>query len=292
MIGLSGLITPSLDEMVFVAREMERRQMTIPLLIGGATTSRQHTAVKIAPEYGSQPVVHVIDASRAVDVVSRLLSATERAGFDREVKADQERVRQQHAALKRRPLLPWPDASDNRLETTWTAERPGGAVVHRQPGGGRRRSRRSSPTSTGRSSSPRGSSRAGFPPSSIIRSTAPRRVSSTSTHARLLDRIVAERLLTVRGVYGFWPAHSSGDDILVYAPTADRRTSCCRFNMLRQQEQQSDGQPEPVARRFRRSARQRTAGLSRRVRDHRRHRRRGAGHGASSATRTTITPSW
>ena len=79
MIGLSGLITPSLDEMVFVAREMERRQMTIPLLIGGATTSRQHTAVKIAPEYGSQPVVHVIDASRAVDVVSRLLSATDRA---------------------------------------------------------------------------------------------------------------------------------------------------------------------------------------------------------------------
>ena len=73
MIGLSGLITPSLDEMVFVAREMERRKMTIPLLIGGATTSRPHTAVKIAPEYTAQPVVHVVDASRAVDVVSRLL---------------------------------------------------------------------------------------------------------------------------------------------------------------------------------------------------------------------------
>src|SRR5688572_8948168 len=122
LIGLSGLITPSLDEMVFVAREMERRKMTIPLLIGGATTSRPHTAVKIAPEYKSQPVVHVVDASRAVDVVSRLLSATERTGFDQEVKTDQARVRQQHAALKRRPLLPWPDATRNRLVTQSPAD--------------------------------------------------------------------------------------------------------------------------------------------------------------------------
>src|ERR671920_66808 len=77
MVGLSGLITPSLDEMVHVAREMERRRMTLPLLIGGATTSRQHTAVKIAPEY-SQATVHVLDASRVVDVVSNLLSTNER----------------------------------------------------------------------------------------------------------------------------------------------------------------------------------------------------------------------
>ena len=82
LVGLSGLITPSLDEMVFVAREMERRGFTIPLLIGGATTSRQHTAVKIAPER-SQPVVHVADASRAVDVVSSLLSDTQEAALHR-----------------------------------------------------------------------------------------------------------------------------------------------------------------------------------------------------------------
>src|SRR5437016_3716037 len=81
LIGLSGLITPSLDEMVFVAREMERRGFTTPLLIGGATTSRQHTAVKIAPEY-QQPVVHVLDASRAVDVVSNLLSTSQKDPFD------------------------------------------------------------------------------------------------------------------------------------------------------------------------------------------------------------------
>src|SRR5206468_7946580 len=82
MIGLSGLITPSLDEMVFVAREMERLGMTLPLLIGGATTSRPHTAVKIAPEYG-QPIVHVLDASRAVDVVASLLNPARRPAFVR-----------------------------------------------------------------------------------------------------------------------------------------------------------------------------------------------------------------
>ena len=217
MIGLSGLITPSLDEMVFVAREMERRKMTIPLLIGGATTSRPHTAVKIAPEYGSQPVVHVVDASRAVDVVSRLLNATGRAGYDREVKADQERVRQQHAALKRRPLLPWPDARKNRLTTpSTTNDSPVPSFT------GSRLVEVSLETIVpyidwtffftawelkGR-----------FP--AIL--DHPQYGSSARElydHGRrLLDRIMAERLLTVRGVYGFWPAHTADDDIVVYEP--------------------------------------------------------------------------
>jgi 5-methyltetrahydrofolate--homocysteine methyltransferase len=238
LIGLSGLITPSLDEMVFVAREMERRKMTIPLLIGGATTSRPHTAVKIAPEYASQPVVHVVDASRAVDVVSRLLSASERAGFDREVKADQARVRQQHAALKRRPLLAWPEARKNRLDTGSTADQP--AV----------------PSFTG--------SRlidvsldtivpyidwtfffaawelkGRFPAILDHPQYGPSARELYDHGRRLLDRIVAERLLTVRGVYGFWPAHSIGDDIVVY----EAGQELLRFNMLRQQEQQPDGTP-------------------------------------------------
>ena len=217
LIGLSGLITPSLDEMVFVAREMERRQMRIPLLIGGATTSRPHTAVKIAPEFRSQPVVHVVDASRAVDVVSRLLSTTERAGFDREVKADQERVRQQHAALKRRPLLPWPDATSNRLVTQ-------------------------SPADTLAVPAFTGSRLVDVPLETIVpyidwtfffaawelkgRFPAILDHPQYGASARelyqqaltLLERIVTERLLTVRGVYGFWPAHSAGDDILVFEP--------------------------------------------------------------------------
>src|SRR5205814_4623306 len=118
MIGLSGLITPSLDEMVFVAREMERRGMTLPLLIGGATTSRPHTAVNIAPEY-SQPVVHGLDASRAVDVVSRLLNPALPPGFAEANRAEQNRVREQHGAVRRRPLLTWAQARANRLRLDW-----------------------------------------------------------------------------------------------------------------------------------------------------------------------------
>ena len=121
MIGLSGLITPSLDEMVFVAREMERRGMTLPLLIGGATTSKPHTAVKIAPEY-SQPVVHVLDASRAVDVVSSLLNPSQRPAFVEANRADQKRVREQHGAVRRRPLLTWDAARANRLRLDWRAD--------------------------------------------------------------------------------------------------------------------------------------------------------------------------
>ena len=104
MIGLSGLITPSLDEMVMVAREMERRSLELPLLIGGATTSRQHTAVKIAPEY-SAPVVHVLDASRVVDVVSSLISGERRAAFDRSNREAQEEIRERYRTRSEKPLL-------------------------------------------------------------------------------------------------------------------------------------------------------------------------------------------
>src|SRR5204862_514938 len=102
VVGLSGLITPSLDQMVDVAREMERRGMDLPLLIGGATTSRQHTAVRIAPVY-SQPVVHVLDASRVVRVVSDLLDPERRARLDAENRVDQERLRDLHAEKERKP---------------------------------------------------------------------------------------------------------------------------------------------------------------------------------------------
>src|SRR5262249_60679338 len=102
VVGLSGLITPSLDQMVDVAREMERRGLDLPLLVGGATTSKQHTAVRIAPAY-SQPVVHVLDASRVVGVVSDLLDGTRRARPDDENRGLQERARAQHAEKGRQP---------------------------------------------------------------------------------------------------------------------------------------------------------------------------------------------
>src|SRR5205823_1959 len=113
IVGLSGLITPSLDEMVRVAAEMERRNFAVPLLVGGATTSRQHTAVRIAPEY-SRETVHVLDASRVVNVVSDLLDGERRGELDRRNREDQERLRALHAERGRKPLLPLEEARANR----------------------------------------------------------------------------------------------------------------------------------------------------------------------------------
>src|SRR5205085_6799664 len=113
VVGLSGLITPSLDQMVDVAHEMERRGLSLPLLVGGATTSRQHTAVRIAPQY-SQPVVHVLDASRVVGVVSDLPDADRRARLDTENRTDQERLRDQYAERERKPLVTIEEARANR----------------------------------------------------------------------------------------------------------------------------------------------------------------------------------
>ena len=234
LVGLSGLITPSLDEMVFVAREMERRGFTIPLLIGGATTSRQHTSVKIAPEF-SQPVVHVLDASRAVDVVSSLLSQAQKPGFDAANRAEQARIRQQHAALKQRPLLSWPAAQANRARFTWSDE----GIAK--------------PAFTG----------ARFLDEVRLEELVPYidwtfffaawelkgRFPAVLDHPQygaaardlyenartLLDRIVRDRLITARGVYGFWPANTEGEDIVLGAGLT--------FNMLRQQEEMSAGTP-------------------------------------------------
>jgi len=260
LIGLSGLITPSLDEMVFVAREMERRGFTIPLLIGGATTSRQHTSVKIAQEF-SQPVVHVLDASRAVDVVSSLLSPTQKPAFDAANRAEQEKIRRQHAALKQRPLLPWPAARANRARFEWRGETV------------------ATPHFTG----------AHLLDDVRLEDLVPYidwtfffaawelkgRFPGILEHPRygaaardlydeartLLDRIVHDRLLTPRGVYGFWPANTEGEDIVVYAPGLGARDSglgtdsnpesripnpgheLLRFNILRQQEALSAGTP-------------------------------------------------
>ena len=239
LVGLSGLITPSLDEMVFVAREMERRGFTIPLLIGGATTSRQHTSVKIAQEF-SQPVVHVLDASRAVDVVSKLLSATHKPAFDAANRVEQDTIRQQYAALKQRPLLAWPAAQANRARFAWRPEQvaiPGftGARVLDDV-----RLEDLAPYIDWTFFFAAWELKGRFP--GILEhpqyGAAARELYD---HARaLLDRIVRDRLLTPRGVYGFWPANTDGDDILVFDTGGGE---LLRFNMLRQQETIPDGKP-------------------------------------------------
>jgi 5-methyltetrahydrofolate--homocysteine methyltransferase len=233
LIGLSGLITPSLDEMVYVAREMERRGLKTPLLIGGATTSKAHTAVKIAPEY-SQPVVHVLDASRAVDVVSTLLSPAQRTEFIAGTRADQQRVREQHASRKQRPIVPWPAAQANRLRLEW------------------RQSDVAQPRFTGARILDDVRLEDLVPyidwtfffaawelkgrfPAILEHPQYGSAARDLFDNARsLLDRIVKDRLLTPRGVYGFWPAHTEGEDVVL--PDV-------RFNMLRQQEQMPDGTP-------------------------------------------------
>src|SRR4029077_9232808 len=120
IIGLSGLITPSLDEMVHVAREMERQAFKVPLLIGGATTSRAHTAIKIAPHYG-EPVVHVLDASRAVPVTTSLLSDEGKESFVAQHRAEYEKVRKAHASPKQN-LVPLETARAHRTPIDWRPE--------------------------------------------------------------------------------------------------------------------------------------------------------------------------
>jgi 5-methyltetrahydrofolate--homocysteine methyltransferase len=238
LVGLSGLITPSLDEMVFVAKEMERRRMQLPLLIGGATTSKQHTAVKIAPEYGRM-TVHVLDASRVVDVVSRLLSDSERPGFERANLDEQQTLREQHGARRAAPLLSYGAALENRLRIDWKA-----AALPRPRFVGRRVL----------DDLPLGElvpfidwtyffaawELKGRFPGVLDHPRYGQAARELYANARaLLDRIVAERLLTAKGVYGFWPAASEDDDIVVYADE-ERRRELTRFNMLRQQEAVAD----------------------------------------------------
>jgi 5-methyltetrahydrofolate--homocysteine methyltransferase len=241
LIGLSGLITPSLDEMVHVAKEMERRGLRQPLLIGGATTSKQHTAVKIAPEY-TQSTVHVLDASRAVGVVSSLLDPQQRRELDRRNREEQERLRGIYRLRREQRLLPYRQALANRTQIEWRAEDvPQPAFI------GRRRLD-------------------DVPLESLVpyidwtfffsawelKGRFPRILDHPEHgaaarelygHAReLLDRICQEKLLRARGVYGFWPAASDGDDIVLYTDES-RQSELLRFCMLRTQQVTEPGKP-------------------------------------------------
>jgi 5-methyltetrahydrofolate--homocysteine methyltransferase len=238
LIGLSGLITPSLDEMVFVAKEMERRHIRVPLLIGGATTSKQHTAVKIAPEFGGT-TAHVLDASRVVDVVSSLLSVERSAAFEQANRDLQDQLRQQHNARKERPLLPYTTALANRLKVDWTAE-----PIATPSFIGRRELRavaldKLTPFIDWTFFFAAWELKGRFP--AVLDhpqyGTAARELYASAQ--TLLDRIVREKLLTANAVYGFWPAASEADDIVVYRDEA-KRGEVARFNMLRQQEALAD----------------------------------------------------
>ncbi|MBX3235024.1 MAG: methionine synthase [Nitrospiraceae bacterium] len=233
VVGLSGLITPSLDEMVHVAKEMTREGFQVPLLIGGATTSKAHTAVKIAPSYANA-TVHVLDASRAVGVVGSLLNRDHREEFARKTREDYARVRQAHQDRGAKPLRPLSDARSRHLPTDWKAvdipipAKAGLQVIERQP------LRDLIPFIDWSPFFHTWELRGRYP--SILEDvTVGSKAKELLADAqRLLEEIVRENLLTARGCYGLWPANAVGDDIEVYADS-DRHRRVATFHTLRQQ---------------------------------------------------------
>jgi 5-methyltetrahydrofolate--homocysteine methyltransferase len=233
MIGLSGLITPSLDEMVHVAKEMKREGFQLPLLIGGATTSAKHTAVKIAPAY-HETVIHVKDASRSVGVVERLTRADEKRKLDEANRHSQAKERESFARRRQRKLVPYAEACKRRFRIDWDK-----APIAVPSFLGTRDLR-------------------DFPLTEIVpyidwspffmawelsgkypRILTDAKVGSEARKLfddanRLLKRIIADKALSANAVYGFWPANSCGDDIVVFAD-GSRQRELLRMPMLRQQ---------------------------------------------------------
>ena len=240
LIGLSGLITPSLDEMVHVAREMERQGFKLPLLIGGATTSRAHTAVKIAPHY-SEPVVHVLDASRAVPVTTSLLSDDGKADFVAQHRADFEALRKAHSA-PRQTVISLEAARKRRTPIEWRAEDlpvpefTGVRVLDNFPLATLREFIDWTPIFH----------------TWELKGVYPRILDDERQGAQarqifaeantLLDTIIAKNLITARGVYGLFPATAVGDDVELYT-NGKRDKVLERFHFLRQQANKEGSEP-------------------------------------------------
>ena len=272
IIGLSGLITPSLDEMAHVAREMERQGLRLPLLIGGATTSKAHTAVKIAPGY-SQPVVHVLDASRAVPVVSNLVSAEHRPKFAAQIREEYDRVRAQHAGQRTKLIsieearanapklkyddLPKPEFTGARVISSSVAVPPCGISPRTSPSGGEpgmvsADSRRRLPSSVSLSDLVPFIDWSPFFHTWELRGRYPAILNHPNhgEEARklfadaqeLLEKIVAGKLIAARGVYGFFPANRVGEDVELYTDES-RKKVLMTFHFLRQQMEKTDGTP-------------------------------------------------
>ncbi len=234
VIGLSGLITPSLDEMVHVAKEMAREGFTVPLLIGGATTSAAHTAVKIAPEY-PPGVVHVLDASRVVNVVSSLLSPEQKPAYMEEIRAKQERQRQEFAARRtRKPLLSLATARDRRPRFDWATvdiPRPeflGVRVFDPVP------LEEIVPFIDWGPFFSAWELHGRFPQILEDETVGTEAKKLFADGQKLLDQIVREKRFTAKAIMGYWPCNAVGDDIEIYADES-RSAVVTRFHQLRQQ---------------------------------------------------------
>ncbi|NBC66134.1 MAG: methionine synthase [Bacteroidetes bacterium] len=242
VVGLSGLITPSLDEMVHVAKEMTREGFETPLLIGGATTSRMHTAVKIAPSY-ENPVIHVLDASRSVTVVNRLVSKTLKKGFLDEIREEYEGLRDQYSSRsKRKTYLPIEKARQNRTKIDWentsvkTPKNLGVTTFKNFPLAKLRRFIDWGPFFIAWEMK-------GKFPDILEDEKAGKEARKLFDEAnQLLDKIINENLLTANGVLGLFPANSVGDDIEIYTDESRKEVRTV-FHALRQQSKKRRGQP-------------------------------------------------
>ncbi|TWU50850.1 Methionine synthase [Rubripirellula tenax] len=232
MIGLSGLITPSLDEMVHVAREMKRAGMTMPLLVGGATTSAKHTAVRIAPAYDG-PVLHILDASRSVGVVEKLLNQDNRDEFIKANVVEQEKLVASYRDRQQK-LVTYAEALEKRFATDWKTvaiDKPsftGTRVLDNIPLAEIRPFIDWSPyfmTWELKGKYPK------IFQDKVVGEIAKEVYEKANA---MLDRVIAENLLQAKAAYAFWPAASDGDDIIVYTDES-RTTEAKRFHCLRQQ---------------------------------------------------------
>lgn len=239
IVGLSGLITPSLDEMVYVASEMQRRGMKQPLLIGGATTSRAHTSVKIDKAY-DEPVVWVKDASRAVGVASKLLSE-HKAAFAADITAEYDKIRARHTGKKRQKLQKLAAARDNRFEFDWSSytppapAKPGVTVLRDYPIGQLIETIDWTPFFIS------WEMKGVYPAILNDPNKGPEARKLFDDAQAMLQKIVDEGWIKAHGICGFFPANADGDDVIVYDD--QRKTERARLLNLRQQSEHRPGVP-------------------------------------------------
>ncbi len=242
IIGLSGLITPSLDEMVHVAKEMDRCGLTLPLLIGGATTSKRHTAVKIAPAYRHE-TIHVMDAARAVPVVGGLATAQSRKELDAKNRAEQQELRRQYEARAAVQLLTYEEAVRKKLHVDWdeshiqVPEFTGPKTLGDFP------LRELVPFIDWSPFFHTWEMRGRYPDLLNDPARGPAARELFANAQTLLEEIVEKKLFSARAVYGFYPANSDGDDIILYAD-ASRERELTRLHTLRQQKESQGGKPQ------------------------------------------------